>query len=112
LEEAEEQLRAALLGLEALLERGDGPVRVSEQGELMVGKLSAEEVPAEVEQVRLGLVELLPRLPITELLIEVDRVLRPAHPRRWAVQTRRCPVAAELRGDPGAGVRWRTCPRP
>jgi Domain of unknown function (DUF4158)/Tn3 transposase DDE domain len=73
LAQAEEQLRAALVGLEPLLERGDGPVRVSEQGELVISKLTAEDVPDEVETVRMGLVELLPRLPITELLIEVDR---------------------------------------
>jgi TnpA family transposase len=70
---AEEQLREALLGLEPLLDRGDGPVRVSDQGDLVISKLTAEEVPDEVETVRTGLVELLPRLPITELLIEVDR---------------------------------------
>jgi TnpA family transposase len=73
LAEAEEQLRESLLGLEPLLAAGDGPVRVSDQGQLLIGKLTAEDVPDEVEQVRLGLVELLPRLPITELLIEVDR---------------------------------------
>lgn len=51
-------------------------MRVSEQGALVIGKLAAEDIPAEVERVRLGLVELLPRLPITELLIEVDRWTR------------------------------------
>ncbi|WIX93404.1 Tn3 family transposase [Amycolatopsis sp. DG1A-15b] len=71
--QAEQQLREALLGLEPLLERRDGPVRVSDQGALVISKLTAEEVPDEVETVRMGLVELLPRLPITELLIEVDR---------------------------------------
>jgi Domain of unknown function (DUF4158) len=110
LAKAEEQLREAVLGLEPLLAAGDGPVRVSEQGELMIGKLSAEDVPPEVEQVRLGLVGLLPRLPITELLIEVgplDQVLRPAHPRRRAGQARRRAVTADLRGGLGAGVQLR-----
>jgi hypothetical protein len=54
---AEEQLREALLGLEPLLDRGDGPVRVSDQGDLVISKLTAEEVPDEVETVRMGLIE-------------------------------------------------------
>jgi hypothetical protein len=73
LEEVEEQLNTALLEVEPLLAAGDGPVRLTERGELVVSRLPAEDVPDEVEKVRLGLVELLPRTPITELLIEVDR---------------------------------------
>lgn len=73
LEETEEQLNAALLAVDPLLTAGDGPVRMTEKGELVINRLTAEGVPDEVEQVKLGLVDLLPRTPITELLIEVDR---------------------------------------
>ncbi len=73
LEQAGEQLQAALTELEPILAAGDGPVRMSESGELTVNRLSAEAVPDEVENLRLQLVELLPRPQLTELLIEVDR---------------------------------------
>jgi hypothetical protein len=85
LAQAEEVLRAALLGLEPLLERGDGPVRVTDQGELLISKLTAEEVPDEVETVRMGLVGLLPRFTDHRAAHRgrpVDRLLRQAHPRR------------------------------
>ena len=73
LEQTSEQLQAALTELEPVLAGGDGPVRMSESGELTVNRLSAEAVPDEVETLRLQLVELLPRPQLTELLIEVDR---------------------------------------
>lgn len=73
LEQAGEQLHAALGDLEPLLATGEGPVRTTEKGELVVNGLSAEAVPDEVEKLRLELVELLPRPQLTELLIEVDR---------------------------------------
>ncbi|HJP80212.1 MAG TPA: Tn3 family transposase [Pseudonocardiaceae bacterium] len=73
LAEAEEQLETALLAVEPLLAAGEGPVRLSEQGQLSINRLTAEQLPDQVEAVKLGLVELPPRIPITELLIEVDR---------------------------------------
>jgi len=68
-----EQLTTALAELEPLLATGDGPVRMDDRGEVVVSKLSAIEVPEAVEQLRMQLVELLPRPQLTELLIEVDR---------------------------------------
>ncbi len=73
LEQVGEQLHAALGELEPLLASGDGPVRMTEKGEIVVSKLSAMAVPEPVEQLRLQLVDLLPRPQLTELLIEVDR---------------------------------------
>jgi hypothetical protein len=73
LEDAEEDLNAALRTVEPLLASGEGPVRMTEQRQLVVTRLTAEQVPDEVEKVKMGLIELLPRTPITELLIEVDR---------------------------------------
>ncbi|SDP28543.1 Transposase and inactivated derivatives, TnpA family [Actinopolyspora xinjiangensis] len=73
LENAGEQLHAALGELEPLLAAGDGPVRLTERGELVVNRLSAEAVPDEVERLRGQLLALLPRPQLTELLIEVDR---------------------------------------
>ena len=47
---------------------------VSEQGELVISKLTAEDVPDRGRDgPGWGWFELLPRLPITELLIEVNR---------------------------------------
>lgn len=60
LEQAGEQLHAALGDLEPLLATGEGPVRMTEKGELVVNRLSAEAVPDEVEKLCLELVELLP----------------------------------------------------
>ncbi|SDG69828.1 Transposase and inactivated derivatives, TnpA family [Lentzea fradiae] len=73
LERVGEQLRAALGELEPLLTGGDGPVRMTDKGEIVVSRLSAMAVPDAVEQLRLQLVDLLPRPQLTELLIEVDR---------------------------------------
>ena len=46
------ELHAALGGLEQILAGGQGPVRVDEHGELVIGPLSAEDVPAEAAQLR------------------------------------------------------------
>ncbi|GAA2688754.1 MULTISPECIES: transposase [Actinosynnema] len=67
------QLHAALGELEPLLTGGTGPVRMTDKGEIVVSRLSATAVPDAVEQLRLQLVDLLPRPQLTELLIEVDR---------------------------------------
>ena len=76
LEAAGEQLRAALGELEPLLATDDGPVRMTERGELVINRLPADAVPDQVATLRgelLELLELLPRPQLTELLIEVDR---------------------------------------
>jgi hypothetical protein len=60
LEQLGEQLHAALGELEPPLASGDGPVRMTDKGEIVVSKLSAMAVPDAVEQLRLQLVDLLP----------------------------------------------------
>lgn len=59
--------------LEALLSAGDSPVRLDQDGELHLSPLSAEAVGPEVASQRDALVARLPVLPLSELLIDVDR---------------------------------------
>jgi hypothetical protein len=58
-------------------------VRLNEAGELVVGRLPAEELPEGVTELRDAVVELLPRPQLAELLIEIDRATgfsdRPTH---------------------------------
>lgn len=70
---AEGELHTALGSLELVLDRGQGPARLGEDGHLVVPKLEADEAPAEAEQLRDELAGMLPRLPLAALLIEVDR---------------------------------------
>ena len=78
----ERHLDAALADLDRLLgadasaasdARTAGPVRLNDAGELVVGRLPAEDLPDGVAELRAAVVELLPRPQIAELLIEVDR---------------------------------------
>jgi TnpA family transposase len=71
----EQHLEVALADLDRLVAAGsdDGPVRLNDAGELVVGRLPAEEVPDGVAELRDAVLELLPRPQIAELLIEVDR---------------------------------------
>lgn len=48
------------------------PVRLSEQGELVIPPLAAESVPAEADVLQDALMELLPRPPPALMLIEMD----------------------------------------
>lgn len=73
LDRAREELHAALGGLDAVLAAGEGPVQVTESGQLSLMRLPAEIVSEAVEELRAALVALLPRPQLTELLIEVDR---------------------------------------
>ena len=59
--------------LEALLADPDGPVTVDSDGELHLKALTAEVVDPEALAQRDAVVARLPRVPLTELLIEVDR---------------------------------------
>ncbi len=70
----DDELHAALSDLEAQLARGGGPgeVRLTEDGELVIPPLTAEDVPAEAEALRDELSGLLPRVPIASVLVEVD----------------------------------------
>ena len=71
---ANDELHAALSELEAQLARGGGPgeVRLTADGELVIPRLTAEDVPAEAGALRAGLGAMLPRVPIASVLVEVD----------------------------------------
>src|SRR6266568_7910534 len=62
-----------VLDLERVLDLGVGPVRLGEDGELIIPPLPAEDIPAEAEVLKAELTELLPFAPIVSLLIELDR---------------------------------------
>jgi len=71
---ANDELHAALSDLEAQLAPGGGPgeVRLGADGELIIPRLTAEDVPAEAEALRAELGAMLPRVPIASVLVEVD----------------------------------------
>jgi hypothetical protein len=66
-------LHTALGELEQVLAGGQGPVRVDEHSELVIGPLSAEDMPTEVAELKAELTALLPFAPIVSVLIELDR---------------------------------------
>jgi TnpA family transposase len=95
LAQATEELHAALAELEAVLAAAPDPassagggkrdgksggtgdddgarVRLTDQGELVIPPLSAEDVPAEAAALKAELVERLPFAPIASLLVELD----------------------------------------
>jgi len=69
----QEELDEALTDLDATLADGAGPVRLDGDGHLVIGRLSAESVPDELDALRDRLAEYLPRVPIASVLIEMDR---------------------------------------
>jgi hypothetical protein len=68
----EAELEQALGDLDAVLAAGDGHVRLSDEGEIVVSPLSAESVPAEADILRSELMEVLPRPRLASLVIEMD----------------------------------------
>ncbi|WP_433235035.1 Tn3 family transposase [Streptosporangium sp. CA-135522] len=76
IEQAKQELHQALADLEATLadsSPGDvGAVRLDEEGRLVIPPLSAEDVPAEAKELRGELANMLPFVPISALLIELD----------------------------------------
>jgi TnpA family transposase len=70
---AVDELHEAVGELEAVLADGDGPVRLDEDGDLVISPLSAEDVPAEATTLKAELTEMLPFAPIVSLLIELDK---------------------------------------
>lgn len=70
---ASEELAGALDGLDHVLAAGDGPVRLAEDGDLVIAPLSAENVPDEAVALKAELTAMLPFAPIVSLLIELDR---------------------------------------
>ncbi|WP_349877130.1 Tn3 family transposase [Micromonospora sp. HUAS YX12] len=73
LTEADEELHTALTDLETQLAKGDpGEVRLTDDGELIIPPLTAENVPAEADALRAELAAMLPHLPLASVLVEVD----------------------------------------
>ncbi|WP_224386186.1 Tn3 family transposase [Pseudonocardia sp. ICBG1293] len=73
LAEAEDELHTALGKLETTLAHGDGPVRLDDDGDLVISPLTAEDIPAEARALKAELTEMLPFAPIVSLLIEMDK---------------------------------------
>jgi len=70
---AEDELHTALVDLETHLAKGNpGEVRLTDDGELIIPPLTAEDVPAEADALRADLAGMLPRVPIASVLVEVD----------------------------------------
>jgi TnpA family transposase len=72
LAKADDELHTALTDLEGVLASETGPVRLTDQGELVIPPLSAEDVPTEAAALKAELVERLPFAPIASLLVELD----------------------------------------
>lgn len=70
---ATDELYEALGELETVLVEGDGPVRLDEDGDLVISPLTAEDVPEEAKALKAELTEMLPFAPIVSLLIELDK---------------------------------------
>nr|WP_243710375.1 Tn3 family transposase [Micromonospora sp. KC213] len=70
---AHDELHTALADLETQLAKGNpGEVRLTDDGELIIPPLTAEDVPAEADALRAELAAMLPRVPIASVLVEVD----------------------------------------
>jgi Tn3 transposase DDE domain len=73
LAQADDELHTALADLETQLAKGDpGEVRLTDDGELIIPPLTAEDVPGEADALRAELAGMLPRVPIASVLVEVD----------------------------------------
>jgi TnpA family transposase len=73
LAQAGDELHTALADLETQLAKGNpGEVRLTDDGELIIPPLTAEDVPAEADALRAELAGMLPRVPIASVLVEVD----------------------------------------
>ncbi len=77
LAQADDELHTALADLETQLAKGDpggdrGEVRLTDDGELIVPPLTAEDVPGEADALRAELAAMLPRVPIASVLVDVD----------------------------------------
>ncbi|MGH3565747.1 MAG: Tn3 family transposase [Pseudonocardia sp.] len=70
---AEQELDDELGRLEKVLAAGDGPVRLDDEGDLVISPLTAEDVPSEATALKAELTAMLPFAPIVSLLIEVDK---------------------------------------
>ncbi|MFC9626147.1 hypothetical protein ACFTXM_41365 [Streptomyces sp. NPDC056930] len=68
-----DELDDALTDLESSLKKGDGPVPLNDDGELVISPLTAEDIPSEAEDLHAELERMLPNVPITSLLVNTDR---------------------------------------
>nr|WP_262706106.1 hypothetical protein [Streptomyces sp. NEAU-383] len=68
-----DELADALGDLEGTLKQGDGPVRLNDDGELVISPLTAEDIAAEAEELHGELERMLPNVPIASLLVKMDR---------------------------------------
>jgi len=73
LPQVETELAAAVAELDGVLARGEGPVRLDDDGDLVIPPLSAEDIPTEAAELRAELTAMLPFAPIASVLIELDR---------------------------------------
>ncbi len=73
---AETELHDAVGELEEVLATGQGPVRLDEDGDLVIGPLTAEDIPSEAEELKDELAGVLPFAPIASVLIELNRRTR------------------------------------
>jgi TnpA family transposase len=76
LERLDTELHSAVAALEAVLAdpSSEGLARLGDEGELIVSPLPAEQVPAEAEALAEATAARLPRVQLSALLIEVDRL--------------------------------------
>ncbi|WSG61217.1 Tn3 family transposase [Nocardia sp. NBC_01730] len=70
---AVDELHESVGELEKVLAEGEGPVRLDEDGDLVISPLTAEDVPAEARELKAELTQMLPFAPIVSLLIELDK---------------------------------------
>ncbi len=73
LADAVDELHASVSELEKVLADGEGPVRLDDDGNLVISPLTAEDVPAEAAELEAELTEMLPFAPIVSLPIELDK---------------------------------------
>jgi TnpA family transposase len=69
----ETELDTAVAELDGVLAHSEGPVRLDEDGNLVIPPLTAEDVPAEAAELKEELTGLLPFAPLASVLIELDR---------------------------------------
>jgi TnpA family transposase len=67
------ELDEALGELNGVLADGTSPVRLDEDGNLVIPPLSAEDIPSEADELKDELTALVPFAPITSVFIELDR---------------------------------------
>lgn len=73
LAQADDELHTALADLETQLAKGNpGEVRLTDDGELIIPPLTAEDTPAEAASLRTELAGMLPHVPLASVLVEID----------------------------------------